>query len=243
MGRSVQLRSARTGVVRVGLIILSSGAMAALGGGVALASGSSTPSSPSAPTPAAGFQTTVLSQVVAPSSSTQTVTATADGANVSVVVPAGAFGNTTVNLVVTEPTLSDLTSTLSALGLGGSTLATGVGVEVVDAATGQPLTGTFAQPLTVTITSSGITSGSKVIEFPTSGSPFVDSAAEVVSGKAVVQVSSDPGFAVATPTSASVPAATSPVTGKDFLPVGIAGGVLVIGGAALIVASERRRHA
>ncbi|WP_298443480.1 hypothetical protein [Ferrimicrobium sp.] len=59
----------------------------------------------------------------------------------------------------------------------------------------------------------------------------------------MVSVSSDPGFAVATPTSAVVPGATSPVTGKNFLPEGIAAGVLMTIGTSLLVSVRRHRRA
>lgn len=209
----------------------------------AWASGSPTPTSPTAPSPAFGFQTVVLSQTISPSSNTQTFSATSNGANISISVPPGAFGSQTVQLVVTEPTLSDLSSSLGALGLSSDSLGAGVGVEVVSPTTGQPLSGTFAAPLTVSITSSSITSSSKVIEYPTAGSPFVLASAVVNSGKVVVSVSSDPGFAVATPTSAVVPGATSPVTGKNFLPEGIAAGVLMTIGTSLLVSVRRHRRA
>jgi len=209
----------------------------------AWASGNPTPSSPTAPSPAAGFQTVVLSQTISPSNTTQTFSVTSNGANISISIPPGAFGSQTVQLVVTEPTLSDLTSSLSALGLSGDSLGAGVGVEVVSPTTGQPLSGTFAAPLTVTITSSSITSSSRVIEYPSAGSAFLLTNATVKNGKVVVSVSSDPGFAVATPTSAIVPGATSPVTGKNFLPEGITAGVLMTVGTSLLVSARRHRGA
>jgi len=211
-------------------------------GSVAWASGSPSPTAPAAPTPAAGFQTTVLSQQVSPSTKTQVFTTTSNGSNVSVSVPSGAFGNETVQLVITEPTLSDLTGSLSSLGLASYSLSAGVGVEVVNSSTGQPLTGTFASTISVTITSSSITSNSKVVEFPTTGSPFVVSDATVTNGKAVISINSDPGFAVASPTStAVVPGATSPVTGKNFLPEGLlAAGLIVAGSSAVLVARRRQ---
>jgi len=171
------------------------------------------------------------------------LSAIADGANVAVAIPPGDFGSQTVEVALTEPMLSDLTNALSSLGLSGDSLATGVGIEVIDPQTGQPLTGTLAAPLEVTITSSGIAAGSKVIEFPTSGSPFVVTNAQVSAGNAVVSVSSDPGFAVATPVSSTVPQATSPVTGKNFLPEGLLGGGLVLVGSIALTFSARRRRA
>jgi hypothetical protein len=235
----------RVGIRAAGMGLATSGAILVLAtmGGTALASGSPTPSSTTAPPPAAGFTTTVLSQTVSPSTQTQTLTASSDGANVSISIPAGAFGNQTVEVVVTEPTLSQLSSAESSLGLTGYSLATGVGIEVIDPSTGQPLSGTFAAPIQVTIVSSSITSSSKIIEFPATGSPFVVTNAEVVGGKAVVSIDSDPGFAVATPVSATVPQATSPVTGKNFLPEGVAGAVLLLAGSSLVALSSRRHRA
>jgi hypothetical protein len=40
-----------------------------------------------------------------------------------------------------------------------------------------------------------------------------------------------------------VPAATSPVTGKNFLPEGIAAGVLMTVGTSVLVSSRRRHRA
>ncbi|MCI2975716.1 MAG: hypothetical protein MP439_06535 [Ferrimicrobium sp.] len=157
-------------------------------------------------------------------------------------VPPGAFGNENVELVITEPKLSDLTGSLSSLGLASYSLGAGVGVEVVNPSTGQPLTATFAAPILVSITSSSITSSSKVIEFPSTGSPFVVSNASVTSGKAVVSITSDPGFAIASPTStAVVPGATTPVTGKNFLSEGLLAAFLIVAGSSVVLVA--RRHA
>lgn len=209
----------------------------------AWASGSPTPSSPSGPAPIAGFQTTVLSQSVAPSSKTQTFHTTSNASNVTISVPPGAFGNVVVQLVVTEPTLSSLNSSLTSLGLSGDTVGAGVGVEVLDSATGQALSGTFASGVAVTIQSSSITSKSRVIEYPVVGNPYIVNNATVTNGQVVVTVTSDPGFAVATPVSSSsvVPGATSPVTGKNFLPEAAGAGLLVVFGGSLMVASRRRQ--
>ncbi|WP_298405642.1 hypothetical protein [Ferrimicrobium sp.] len=241
----VSMRAKRFGARLLGAVVVGAGGLGLVVtfAPTAWASGSPTPSTPTAPSPAAGFQTTVLSQTVTPSSSTQTFSAISNGADISISIPAGAFGSQTVQLVVTEPTLSVLTSSLGALGLSSDSLGAGVGIEVVNPSTGQPLTGTFAAPLTVTIVASSITASSKVIEYPSTGSPFVMTSAVVNTGKAVVTVSSDPGFAVATPTSAVVPAATSPVTGKNFLPEGIAAGVLMTVGTSVLVSSRRRHRA
>lgn len=212
-------------------------------GSTAWASGSPAPSVPSAPSPAAGFQTTVLSETVAPSTTAQTFTAVSNGADIAVTVPPGAFGDVVVDLVLTEPALSSLTSSLSQVGLAGYSLGAGVGVEVVTQSTGQPLSGNFASPLSVSIVSSSITTSSKVIEYPTTGSPYVVNNAVVSGGKVAVSVSSDPGFAVATPVSTTVPGATAPVTGKNFLPEGIVAGLLLVSGVSFLAVGRRRRTA
>lgn len=234
------LKSSRYVGVRVAVGAVGLVGAVSLFSTAAWASGSSTPPSSATAPVAPGFSTVVATQVIAPSSSVQVVSTTANGNNVTLSIPAGAFGNTTVQVVVTEPTLSQLQGSLTTLNLSNYSIGSGVGIEIVDPSTGAALSGNFAQPLTVKIQASAITSQSKVIEFPTSGSPVIYSNATTGSGSAVITFSSDPGFAVANPVSATVPGATSPVTGKNFIPEGVTAGILVLGGAAVIYSARRR---
>jgi hypothetical protein len=182
-------------------------------------------------TSATNVPSAVLTQVVVPSTTTETYTATANGASITVSIPPGAFGTQTVELAVTQPTLHALVSALSGLGLSGNALVTGIGVDILDPGTGLPVTGSFAVPITVTIRSTAITSSSKVVEFPASGSPFIDANAEVTSGEATVVVSSDPTLAIVNP-SVVVPATH---TGEPW-----AGSVAWWAMASLLAEARRR---
>lgn len=190
-------------------------------------------------TSATSVPTAVLTQLVAPATATQTYTATANGASVTVSIPPGAFGTQTVELAVTQPTLATLASALSGLGLSGDTLATGIGVEVLDPATGLPITGSFSVPITVTIHSTAITSSSKVVEFPASGAPFIDANAKVTSGEATVVVSSDPTLAIANP-SVVVPATHTGEPWAGSVAWWALASLLAAGGVCALAEARRR---
>jgi hypothetical protein len=56
----------------------------------------------------------------------------------------------------------------------------------------------------------------------------------------VVSVTSDPGFAIASPTStAVVPGATTPVTGKNFLSEGLLAAFLIVAGSSVVLVARR----
>jgi hypothetical protein len=190
-------------------------------------------------TSATSVPSAVLTQVVVPSTTTETYTATANGASITVSIPPGAFGTQTVELAVTQPTLDALVSALSGLGLSGDALVTGVGVEILDPETGLPITGSFAVPITVTIRSTAITSSSKVVEFPASGSPFIDANAEVTSGEATVVVSSDPTLAIANP-SVVVPATHTGEPWAGSLAWWAMASLLAAGGVCALAEARRR---
>jgi hypothetical protein len=188
-----------------------------------------------------GFTTVVASQVVGASGGT--VQGTESGATATVDVPAGALPSGG------EVVLSSGPPSAVAVG-GGRTVVVGFSVAVLNQETGQPLTGTFAHPLTLTLTDPAIVPGDTVVILTGPGQLSPVSGATVTNGSAVVAFDSDPNFAVVagsvsaapTPTSTTVPGATSVTTGEPFLGEELVAGVLVAGGLALGATAVRRRR-
>lgn len=214
--------------------------------GPAWAAGSSytgAPPTPSTPTPPGGFTSVALTENITPSGGTFGPF-TVDHESIEFHIPAGTFP-TDVQLVVTVPNLQEIStqSIDTVLGSTNFSLVYGIGVSVTE--NGSPYPGTFAHDITITITDSSISSASKVLEW--NGSSFViDSSATTSSGRATIQISSDPDFVIASPTTSSttVPGATTVTTGKPFLGEGlVAGGLGVAGAVGLGVARRRRRAA
>jgi hypothetical protein len=164
-----------------------------------------------------------------------TVTATVNGATVTVNVPAGDFTAPVqiVFLAATNPT-SGFTGTVE--------LAFGVQVDQ----NGQKLNTSFPNPITVTVTDSAITAGSVVSYL--SGTSFVAAPGWTTSaGQATGSFSVDVDYLVTAPaTSTAAPAvgstvsgATSAVTGEPFIAEGaVAVGLVGLGAFGLI---RRRR--
>jgi hypothetical protein len=185
--------------------------------------------------PPGSYSDVITSQTITPAGGT-IGPVTADGATVTLVIPAGAFP-VSVQITITE---ADLFAVGSA-GTAGYKAVAGVGVQVQE--NGSPYPGTFLKPLTVTIHSSSITSSSVVMVW--NGTAFVaESDSTVTSGVAVVSFDTDPDFAVLAPTgttATTIPGATTPVTGKPFLGEGILAVVLVVLGLGGLAVGYRRR--
>ena len=185
-----------------------------------------------------GFTQVVAAQSISPTTTTTTtVAATVDNSPVKVVVPPGAF-STPVQVIVTAPVLSQISSAISSLGFSPYTAVAGVGVNVVTAS-GQLYSGSFLKPMTVSVSNSLIASGDKVVEWNAHGAFSTLSAPTISPGQASWTFQSDPAFAVLAPKSSVVPSATSPVTGKPFVRDGALGAVLMGAGMALVY--RRRR--
>lgn len=221
---------------------LMSGAVGliALGGAVAYAAGSGyTPGTTTVPsgTPG-GFTQVVTAQTISPTTTTTTnISVAVDNTPVTVSITPGTF-STPAQVVVTSPVLSQVTSSLSSLGLPGYSAIAGLGVNVVNTS-GLPLTGTFLKPLTVTVHNAAIKSGDKIVEWNAQGTFSTLTSATVSNGVASWTFQQDPAFAVVAPTSV-VTGATSPVTGKPFLAEGALGAVLVALGTGVLWRTRRR---
>jgi hypothetical protein len=191
------------------------------------------PPPPPTSSPPGGFTAVVTVVSVGPAGST-IGPMTVDSAEVTVVIPAGAF-HQVVEVIVTAPVLAAITPP------PGSVIVAGVGVRVT--LNGSPYPGTFPAPISATFRAPRITATSDVMAW--NGTSFVsDPNATTTAGAATVTLASDPDYAIAAPVSSPVtvvPGATIPVTGKPFLGEGILAGALVLAGAAGIAASRRRR--
>ena len=219
-------------------------AVGALGllGSVAYAAGSGYTPTP-LPTPSGtpgGYTQVVTAVTVNPTSTTPaTVSVTVDGTPVNITVPASAF-TTPVQVVITSPVLSQVTSALPNLGLGGYQAVAGLGINIVTP-TGQTYPGTFRHPITVTVRNPAIGSGDRVVEWNAQGTFTSVQNAHIANGSASWSFQTDPAFAVLAPEKGAVPGATSPVTGKPFLEEGFAG-LLLLGLGSRILFRSRRRN-
>lgn len=222
----------------------------AAGGGY----GGTTPPAPSAP---GGYNAVAASQTVGPTGGT--VSGTAGGETVSVVVPPGEFP-APVQITLAVPT--DLGATNGAI--------SGLSIQFTDPTTGQPeLTLPLATPMHATIHSSALQSGDHVYMFNDTQQAYVlYSNATVTAGQADITLTQDPVFAVypaagsgttgtgttgtgttgtgttgtGTTTGGVIPNSTTVHTGMPFVgEAGIALGLLAVGGAGMAVTRRRRQ--
>lgn len=196
------------------------------------------PYGPSVPVSGApgGFAAVVTSRTITPAGGT--ITATVDGALVTLTIPPGAFP-VPVQITITAPALAAIGSA----GFAGFLAVSGVGIQVEE--NGSPYPGTFLKPITLTIRSSAITSSSAMVVW--NGTAFVsDPGATVSAGTAMTSFDRDPNFAVLSPsgtTGGPIAGATTPMTGEPFLGEGIAAAMLLLLGTAGLILVIRRRRA
>ncbi len=225
------------------LTVASAVGVASLAGSAAFAAGSGyTPTTSPVPTGTpGGYSQVVTAETISPSATATTVMAvTVDGIPVHISVPAGTF-STPVQVIVTAPVLSQVTTGVSALGYSGYVAVAGLGVSVVTSS-GKLYSGTFLKPITVTIDNPKIGAGDRVVEWNGQGTFSAVSNASVGAGHASWTFQQDPAFAVLAPKNAGVvPGATSPVTGKPFLEEGLLAMGLLGSGAALLFRTRRQR--
>lgn len=220
-------------------------AASAVPGSVALAAGGYGPTAPTGPTNAPGGYTTI-SQVATVTSSGGSLNTPVVGGTAVVQAPEGAF-STPVQIEITTPVMDQVTAALPNLGFTGYTGVAALGVKVLDS-NGQPLTGDFAKPLTVTLTGSGLgVTGEKVLEIDGSNSAHA-LAATVGKGSVTFEIPTDPDLVVVNPavaTTTNPVGATSVHTGKPLTAeTGGALGAIGLGiGLALLAVRRRNRIA
>jgi len=213
----------------------------ALAGTVVYAAGSgyTPPTTPTSSGTPGGYTQVVTAVTVNPTSTTPaTVSVTVDHTPVQVTVPPNAF-TTPVQVVVTSPVLSQVTSALPNLGFSGFQAVAGLGINIVTP-TGQTYPGAFRHPITVTVTNSAIGPGDRIAEWNSQGVFSTVANAVIKPGSATWSFQTDPDFAVLAPVKGTVPGATSPVTGKPFISELLAGLALVGVGSGVLLRTRRR---
>ncbi|WP_020375799.1 hypothetical protein [Sulfobacillus thermosulfidooxidans] len=187
-----------------------------------------------------GYSQVVTAATISPTSTTPTtVSVKVDNTPATIVVAPGTFSQK-VQVVVTSPVLSQVTSGVSSLGYAGYSAVAGIGINVVNSS-GQPYSGTFLKPVSITVNNSAIEPGDRVVEWNAQGTFSTVSSATVSAGKASWSFQQDPAFAILAPKPGVVPGATSPVTGKPFVKDALIGMALISGGSVLFVRTRRRR--
>jgi hypothetical protein len=157
------------------------------------------------------------------------------GGQAHLTVPKNAFGHT-VQVEITTPTLAGIQGALQQLGFGEYSAVGGIGVKVYDTS-GKPFVGTFAHPLTLTISGPAIVAGGRLIKF---ASPSSAALAEAVftAGSVTTTLVTDPDFAVLAP-GTTVSATTPPAAAAVPSEGGAAAGPSASGSAPTIVQGEQ----
>lgn len=233
------METLRAGLARLLVGGLAAGAILLFVSGVAGAT--AVPVPPVPPTPVVGVGAFSAVVTVGTCGATGcTVTGTVDGATITVVVPPGTF-TTPTQIVIS-------TGTPPAPPAGFvNRVAFGVAAELG----GAPVMGTFANPISITVTDPAISPGWAFDETSATGDVPAPGAT-VGTGTAHVSISSDPDFVLLAPVAvpvavvpAVVPAVTVPVTGKPFRLEEMIGGGLVglglVGFGSLGAGRLRRR--
>lgn len=198
--------------------------------GVAFAAGTGYAPPPATPTGVpGGFNAVVTTATIQPSGGA--LTGTINGDVITVTVPAGAFTQAT-QVVLTSGDVTQIGSG----GIAGKTAVLAFGISFV--VNGQSFAGTFPTPVTVTV-KGNFTSADELVSYNSSTGTWEPvPGATVANGVITFTVTGDPNFAVlasSSPSSsaATVPGATTPVTGKPFLLEGLLAVLLVLfGGVA-----------
>ncbi|WP_276961681.1 hypothetical protein [Ferrimicrobium acidiphilum] len=220
--------------VRYGMTTVAGSAALILAlGGTAFAAGNGyAPPAQATGTAPGGYSQVVLNQSIPTNGGS--LTATSNGSDFSAQVPAADAG-TGVTLAITAPTnLANANNAI--LGFGIALAKNGVGVS-----------GTFAAPITVTITNPNIKAG-EIVDYWTGSSWAPYANAKVSNGSVTVTVTSDPQFAlvsapVPTPVGTPIPNSTTPHTGVPVEGLLLVAGVALLGGGLATTRAIRlRRH-
>lgn len=176
-----------------------------------------------------GFSNVVTSQTLPASGGT--LSTSYDGETLSAVVPAGDFPGP-VQVSITAPSTTPLVRTVTAFDISFS----------LD---GKTITGALSAPITFTIKDPSVTVGDTVAVW--NGTAWVAySNATVSNGEVVIDVTTDPAFAVLAASAAPAPTVSGATTPTTGLPVTtIAAGALALmalGGLGLFFTRRRRTH-
>lgn len=165
-------------------------------------------------------------------SSGGTVSASVDGATVTVTVPSGDLTAAT-QVILTSPDLAGIGDA----GHKGYTAVAGVGV--LFERQGVPLGAQLTAPATVTVSSSVISSSDLVLGLSSGGSSPLQATVQAGSAQIPVVLSED--IAVLSSSSGQIPGATTSSTGKPLDTEEAAGAALVALGAAALLTQAARR--
>ena len=222
---------AAIGLIAVGLAVFVTlaGPASAAGSGYSPAP---VPPNPVAPSTVCGTGSVISSSNVGTAGGT--VTATVDGSTVTVDVPGGALPSSGVQVEITD--ITPVTTIPS-----GTSLVLAFGVNFcVD---GTKFTGTFATPVTVTVTDPAIAPGQTLYVQTATGLVQI-TPTSISDGSFTVTITGDPSFVLVAATTAAtvIPGATSVVTGKPFLLEGLIAGAFVLFGSLLLLRLRFRHH-
>jgi hypothetical protein len=210
----------------------------AVSGATAMAAGTGYAPPPPSTTVPGGFNSVIASYSFGPAGGTQTNIALGNNTSLNISVPPGTF-TSDVTLTIFS---GDLVSVGNA-GFSGYEAVSGFRFLVTEGSS--RYSGSFNNYITFTLTSSNITSSSKVLIF--NGTSFVSYPnSSVKNGQATIQANSDPEFVVVSPvvTPAVVPSSTTVTTGKPFLGEEILAGILFLAGlVGLSLGLRKRSHA
>jgi hypothetical protein len=218
----------------IGVMVAGSAMFLALAG-PASAAGTGYAPAP-APTPTPTPSTTCGSGAIVTSADVGaaggSITGTVGGSTVTVTVPAGALPSTG-----TQVALTDTAGTAAAP--SGDTIVLSFAVNFC--VNGSKFTGTFATPVTVTVSDPAIKPGQSLFVLTPSG--LVPVSATIGNGSFTITITGDPTFVLVTSstTATAIPGATSVVTGKPFVLEGAVAGALVLFGSFLLL-RLRFRH-
>jgi hypothetical protein len=187
------------------------------------------PPPPATPASVCNAGTVITSSTV--SSTGGTVSGAVGASSVSVNVPSGDFSGGV------QVAITDTSSTATAPTGDSIVLAFGVNFCV----NGSKVTGTFATPVTVTVTDPAIKPGQSLFIQTANGLVPV-TPGSIGNGSFTVTITGDPDFVLVSNAVATViPGATAVVTGKPFLLEGLVAGCLLLLGCGLLL-RLRFRH-
>ncbi|HXR53902.1 MAG TPA: hypothetical protein VN793_02530 [Acidimicrobiales bacterium] len=219
----------------LGLIAVGLAFSATLAGPASAAGTGYTPAPTPPPTPApssvCGAGTIITSSDVGTSGGT--VTGAVGGSSVAVNVPSGALPDGT------QVAITDTSSTTITVP-NGDTIVLDFGVNFC--VNGAKFTGTFATPITVTVSDPAVKPG-QTLFVQTPGGLVPVPSASIGTGSFTLTITGDPVFVLVAATNPTViPGATTVVTGKPFLLEGIVAGGLLLLGSLLLLRLRFRHH-